>query len=170
MSQLVFDLGVTPTASPGGKRKRAKEKYKSIPVVKIIMMKERQVLYENPVTSCDVAAEVAQKFLEGADRENFIILCLDIKNNITAINTVSIGCLNASMVHPREVYKPAILSNSAGIILAHNHPTGKTDPSKEDIEVTKRLVDAGRILGIDVLDHIIVGDGSSYSFKKQGLI
>lgn len=100
-----------------------------------------------------------------------ILLCLDSKNQPTSINTVSIGCLNSSIVHPREVFKVAILSNSASIIVYHNHPSGDIKPSKDDINITQRLKESGKILGIDLIDHIIVGSNEMYySFKEKGNI
>jgi DNA repair protein RadC len=112
--------------------------------------------------------EFASAYLEGADREHLIVLLLDNKNRLIGVNTVSIGSLNGAVVHPREVFKPAILSNSAAIILCHNHPSGVSTPSSEDREVTKRAVRAGHILGIRVLDHIIIGDDEHFSFADAG--
>ncbi|MDO5707416.1 MAG: DNA repair protein RadC [Andreesenia angusta] len=103
-------------------------------------------------------------------REYFNIVMLDNKNFIIEIHTVSIGSLNSTIVHPREVYKNAIRRSSASIILVHNHPSGDTNPSKEDIAITERLVECGNILGIKVLDHIIVGENGYFSFKEQNLI
>lgn len=102
------------------------------------------------------------KYLEGADREHLVLITLDIKNNITSISTVSIGSLNSSIVHLREVFKVAILSNSASIIMAHNHPSGDSTPSKEDINITHRIKECGKILGIELLDHLIIGDEKIY--------
>ena len=98
-----------------------------------------------------------------------VMLVLDIKNNVRGAFEVSRGGLNASIVHPREIFKRALLLNAASIILAHNHPSGDTTPSREDINITKRLVEGGKILGIEVLDHIIVGD-NYMSFKGDNLI
>src|SRR5439155_1910901 len=97
---------------------------------------------------------------------------LDQKNKVIGINTVSVGSLTASICHPREIYKPAILSNAASIICGHNHPSGDCQPSREDRALTTRLVEAGKLLGIAVLDHIIVGDGTSayFSFADEGLL
>ena len=89
------------------------------------------------------------------NKEHFVILCLDTKNRLI-VDDVSIGTLNASLVHPREVFKKAILNNSSHVILAHNHPSGDSAPSEDDVVTTRRLVDAGRILGIDVVDHLVV--------------
>ena len=101
-----------------------------------------------------------------------MVLMLDQKNRVIGINTVSVGSLTASVVHPRECFKPAILSNAASIILAHNHPSGQPQPSQEDRVLTVRLVTAGKLLGISILDHVIIGDGTSsyFSFADEGLL
>lgn len=101
--------------------------------------------------------------------EYFYILCLDTKNNVNAISLISKGCLDSTVVHPREVFKTALLNNSASIILVHNHPSGDVEPSNEDKSITNRLIECGKLLGIRVLDHVIVGD-YLYSFKEHGLI
>lgn len=103
-------------------------------------------------------------------KEHFRIIMLDTKNNILTISNISIGSLNASIVHPREVFKEAIRRSSASIILVHNHPSGEPTPSKEDISITKRLIESGKILGISVLDHIVIGDGCYFSFKEQNIL
>jgi DNA repair protein RadC len=117
--------------------------------------------------SVGVARVLAPQF-EGLDREKFIVLLLDAKHRVIGVNTVSIGSLTASIVHPREVFKPVIAGNAAAIILAHNHPSGDSAPSPEDVELTKRLREAGELLGIRVLDHVILGEGSHYSFVDAG--
>jgi DNA repair protein RadC len=103
------------------------------------------------------------------DRENFVVVLLNTKNEVIETSTVSVGTLGASLVHPREVFKPAIRASAASVILAHNHPSGKVEPSREDREVTRRLGEAAGILGIEVLDHVIVGDGY-YSMKEHGML
>jgi len=103
------------------------------------------------------------------DRENFVVVLLNTKNEVIETPTVSVGTLSASLVHPREVFKPAIRASAASVILAHNHPSGKVEPSREDREVTKRLGEAAGVLGIEVLDHIIVGDGY-FSMKEHGML
>ena len=95
------------------------------------------------------------------DQEQFVVACLDTKHRVQCIVKVTVGTLDASLVHPREVFKPAIIEGSAAILLSHNHPSGNPEPSREDIQVTDRLTEAGKILGISVLDHIIHGDGTS---------
>jgi DNA repair protein RadC len=103
------------------------------------------------------------------DRENFVVVLLNTKNEVIETSTVSVGTLGASLVHPREVFKPAVRASAASVILAHNHPSGKVEPSREDREVTKRLGEAAGILGIEVLDHVIVGDGY-FSMKEHGML
>lgn len=102
--------------------------------------------------------------------ENLIMITLNTKNNITGLFTVSTGNLNSSIVHPREIFKRAIIQNAASIIIAHNHPSGDPTPSKEDIDVTKRIFEVGKIIGIELLDHIIIGDGKYRSLKEQGIL
>lgn len=150
-----------------------KEHRKRVDIVRIKsvkMVKDGSVLYSpRQISSPGDCVELARRIIDNSDREAFIVIALDSKNQPTAIETVSIGSLNASIVHPREVFKMAILSNAASIIIAHNHPSGNSYPSKEDIAVTKRLSDAGGILGISVIDHVIIGDDEYTSFKEQGL-
>jgi len=121
------------------------------------------------ISQPDDAVGLVLEFLEDADREKMILIALNRKGEPTAIQTISVGTLHSSLVHPREVFKTAILSNSASIILAHNHPSGDPTPSREDIEITKRIKEAGEILGIEILDHIIIGtDGKFSSLKTMG--
>jgi DNA repair protein RadC len=101
-------------------------------------------------------------------REHFVVLFLDTKNRLIAKETIAIGSLNACIVHPREVLKAAIKRSSATIVLSHNHPSGDTNPSQEDIQITTRLIDAGNIIGIEILDHVIVGLDRHYSLKENG--
>lgn len=122
------------------------------------------------VSSPPQAAEILYKYLDDTDRENMVAMLLDTKNNVIGINTVSVGSLNASIVHPREVLKPAILANAASFILCHNHPSGDPSPSSQDLEVTRRLHDACNIIGIQLRDHVILGDNSFFSFREKGLL
>lgn len=103
-------------------------------------------------------------------REHFIILLLSTKNHVLATPTISIGSLNASIVHPRELFREVINHSAASVILAHNHPSGDPTPSQEDIGLTRKLIDAGKILEIPVLDHIIIGDNKYVSLKEKGII
>ena len=108
-------------------------------------------------------------WLQRETKEWFLSLHLDGKNRIVCIDIISIGSLNQSIVHPRETFKTALLSSAAALILLHNHPSGDPTPSREDLAITKRLQEAGEILGVKVLDHIIVGD-TFYSFAGQALM
>ena len=133
--------------------------------VKINAVKETRVKVKEPY---DVA-KFLRKLIGDKDREYFAVLCLDTGLKINGYEIVSIGTLNSALVHPREVFKTAIKTNASEIILGHNHPSGDTNPSKEDIEITKRLKEAGNILGIPIIDHVIVGDGY-FSFKDKEMI
>lgn len=104
------------------------------------------------------------------DREHFRVVLLNTKNRVLAVETISVGSLNSSLVHPREVFKRAVQSSAAAVILVHNHPSGDPAPSPEDLEITRRLCEAGRLIGIDVLDHIIIGDHVFVSLKEKGYI
>ena len=146
-----------------------------IPNFKIQLVRDGSSLYSTNTISCpEDAAEIAAKFFEdmSSDREIFAVMLLNTKNRVIGINVVSVGSLTASVVHPREVFKAACLANATNIILTHNHPSGGPAPSKEDINITARLVQAGRLMDIPVLDHIIIGDGTgrSMSFKANDLI
>ena len=103
-------------------------------------------------------------------KEHFIELCLDTKNQVLREDTISIGSLNANVVHPREVFRTALMESASSIIVSHNHPSGDPTPSREDIEITKKLVETGKIMGISVLDHVIIGDGKHFSMKEAGHI
>jgi DNA repair protein RadC len=152
-------------------RKINNQSAKRIDIVSLKLVKESSLLYkERSVRSPEDGYQLMKLFLADKDREYFIVASLDTKNQPVSINVCHIGSLNASIVHPREVMKSAILSNAASIIVGHNHPSGKPEPSKEDIDVTKRLVEAGKIIGIDVIDHIIVGDETYTSLKEKGYI
>lgn len=145
----------------------------SINVYKVKMVKEDTIKYgDTAMRSPDEVAQLARDVmgLHEAAEENFVIVCLNTKNKIAGIHTISIGSLNSSIVHPREVFKAALLNNASGIIMMHNHPSGDPEPSREDIETTQRLITAGTILGIKVVDHVVIGDGCYISLKEQGII
>ena len=110
------------------------------------------------------------KDLRNHKKEHFVIFYLDSRNQEIKRETISIGSLNANLVHPREVFEPAVRNLTAQIILAHNHPSGDPTPSEDDLEITKRLVESGKILGIEVIDHIIVAKNDFFSFKERKLI
>lgn len=105
-----------------------------------------------------------------SDREQVAVIYLSTPNHVLGVNICSLGTINASMVHPREVFKPAILLNSARIILVHNHPSEDCSPSSEDFKVTARIRDAGKLLGIELLDHVIVSASGYYSMQELGIL
>ena len=140
---------------------------------RVALVREASVQALSPsIRSSQDAAAIFRSHLAGVDREHFLNLLLDRKNKLIGVNTVSIGSLTASVVAPREVFKPAILANAAAIICGHNHPSGDPQPSPEDRALTARLVQGGKLLGIEVLDHIIVGDGTDayFSFADNGTL
>lgn len=144
---------------------------KRINIVSIKMVKESSFQYlARQILSPNDAYEMIKEQLEGLDREQFIIACLNTKNEPTNITVVSVGTLNKAIVHPREVFKTAILSNASSIMAFHNHPSGDTTPSQHDIELTQRLYEAGNLLGIKLVDHLIIGDGTFTSLKEQGYL
>lgn len=126
--------------------------------------------YRPIITGSVDAARLLQGHLRGLDREHFLVLLLNPKHAVLGLETVSIGTLNCSLVHPREVFKQAIKRSASAIVLAHNHPSGICEPSKEDLQVTKRLKDAGDLVGIEVIDHLIIGEDRYYSFCENELL
>lgn len=105
--------------------------------------------------------------LRNADREFFVVVLLNARHEVVGVETVSVGSLNASIVHPREVFKPALVASAASVVLVHNHPSGNPEPSEEDLAITKRLVGAGELLGIGVLDHIIIARRGVVGFRSR---
>lgn len=122
------------------------------------------------ISSPEDVAGIFMPLLRDEVKERFIVVCLNSSNRIIKYETISIGILNSSLIHPREVFKVAIENNSANIILIHNHPSGNPEPSREDIEVTKKLADAGNILEIKVFDHIIIAQNSYTSILDRKII
>ncbi|NDI34034.1 RadC family protein [Chengkuizengella sediminis] len=122
------------------------------------------------IRSPEDAAKYMMEDLRYLQKEHFICLFLNTKNQLIAQETLSMGSLNASIVHPREVFRAAIKRSSASIICVHNHPSGDPTPSSEDIEITNRLLEAGQVIGIEVLDHLIIGDQNFISLKERGLM
>jgi DNA repair protein RadC len=108
--------------------------------------------------------------LERARKEHFVVLLLNARHELEKRETVSVGSLNASIVHPREVFQPAILHSAASVVLVHNHPSGDPEPSEEDLSITKRLVQVGEIVGIGVLDHVIVAERGVVSLRARQLL
>lgn len=139
------------------------------------LVKEKDTKYDlhnEIIKNPNNAADLFDKVLEMQCRmqEVFAICTVDIKNQVTGIFEVTTGGLSSSIVHPREVFQRAILQGAAAIILCHNHPSGIPEPSRDDINITKKLINAGNIIGIDVLDHIIIGENRHLSMKEKGYI
>jgi DNA repair protein RadC len=122
------------------------------------------------IRSPEDGAKFVMEDMRFLSQEHFVCLYLNTKNQVLHRQTIFIGSLNASIVHPREVYKEAFRRSAASIICIHNHPSGDPSPSKEDIEVTKRLSECGKIIGIELLDHLIIGDGKYVSLKEKGYV
>ena len=117
------------------------------------------------------AARILAEYIGDIDRETFVVALLSVRHRVLALNTVSVGCATQALVHPREVFKPAILAGAAAVIVCHNHPSGDPEPSAEDVALTRRLAAAGTLLGIEVLDHVILGElGRFVSLKERGAI
>lgn len=147
---------------------------KRISFFSVKLVKESSKLYdiEQPVksiTSPSSAVTIINELLdmENMTKEHFILLTLGTKNNILGCHTIHIGSINAAIVHPREVFQQAILNNAAYIMCFHNHPSGNSKPSYEDIQVTKRLRESGKLLGIELLDHIVIGSGNYTSLRES---
>jgi DNA repair protein RadC len=144
-----------------------KEKAMTVPLYRVALVREPGAVDAEvrTIRKAEDAAAIFRPLFAELDREQFGVLLLDTKHRALGLNVVSIGSLTSAIVHPREVFKPAILANSAAVILGHNHPSGDPAPSSEDIEITRRLRDSGELIGIRVLDSIIVGrDLAFYSF------
>lgn len=125
--------------------------------------------YRPVITGSADAAKLLQGRMCHLDREHFQVMLLNQKKAVLGIETVSIGTLNSSLVHPREVFKQAIKRSASTVILAHNHPSGNCEPSEQDLQVTSRLKEVGQIVGIEVIDHIIIGEDSYYSFRENNV-
>lgn len=139
-------------------------------IYKCTLVHDTSVEYKSIACSDDVADLLIGMGLDTLAEEVFYIICLNAKGTVAGIHEISHGDLCSSSAHPREVFKRAILNNAAAIILAHNHPSGNPKPSDTDISTTERLVNAGDLLGINIVDHIIVAEGSYCSMKSQSLI
>ena len=138
-------------------------KYLNRQTVKLVC----EPLTEYRICGSEDARAFLVDFMKEFDREHVIALLLDRAKQVQSVYEIAVGTLNGALVHPREVFKAAILSNASSIILAHNHPSGKTEPSTEDILLTKRIQEAGETLGIPLMDHLIIGRNSCYSFQEN---
>ena len=147
---------------------KQKQPMENLSVVRVELVKD----WEHPFTRLEVEdpehlVSVLRQFLGKADREVFLTVNLSGVNEINSINIVSIGCLNRTIVHPREVFKAAILSNAHRIAIAHNHPSGPPTPTDEDINITRNLVECSNILDIKIIDHIIISGPHYFSFAEK---
>ena len=145
----------------------------TIPGFRIALVREPGVkLAERPqVRVASEAAPLVAQYIGDTDREVFAVALLTVRHRVLGLHTVSVGCLTSSLVHPREVFKPAILAGSAALLLAHNHPSGDPEPSAEDIALTRRLIAGGQLLGIEILDHLILGEAGRFvSLRERGVL
>lgn len=133
-------------------------------------LSESPVIRSNPIDSSDKVYELIRPYLLSRQKEHFILVSLDSRKKLIAIDNISIGSLDHTIVHPREVFKTAINRRAASVILAHNHPSGDPEPSIDDITITERLISVSLTIGIPIIDHIIVGEGGYISLKKEEFI
>ena len=145
------------------------EEVKYVPLVRLTMVKEKELSYMGRISNPEHAAEFARQILKEADREYFVVVSLDNKFSPVAVEIAAIGVVNEIPLIPREVFKHAVLANAKAVILFHNHPSGDCSPSEADRMSTRQMEEAGQLLGIPVEDRIIVGDGY-FSFRKEGLL
>ncbi|MDD4171412.1 MAG: DNA repair protein RadC [Syntrophomonas sp.] len=131
---------------------------------------ESRFLIKSPEDVTQIVKQILIQEMRDYDREHFMVLYLDRKGGLIVKEDISIGGLHSSIVHPREVFKTAVKRSAASMILAHNHPSGDPAPSREDIDITRRLIEAGHIMGIEILDHVIIGENTYCSLKEKGLI
>ncbi len=140
----------------------------SLPWVRVELVREEDPPESIPVRSPDDVVRLLRAEAERFDREHFLAVALDGKGKVAGIETVAIGTATASLVHPREVFKPLILMNASSFIVAHNHPSGDPTPSAEDHSITSRLHEAGELIGIRLLDHVVLGSGCYHSMNEHG--
>ena len=139
-------------------------------VYSCLLVKEKSVPYGKVNTQLDVVEILRNMRIDQMPEEHVYLFCMDIQGNICGVHEISHGTVNASLVSPRDVYKRALLNNANRIILAHNHPAGSVEPSSEDISITRKIKDAGKVLDVELLDHIIVSDAGHFSFAERGLL
>ncbi len=143
-----------------------------VPLYSCSLVRDGNASADNGImTDASSAAKVLRAVIGNKDREHFAVAALDARRKVIGVQIVSVGTLTATLIHPREVFKPAILLNAAAIVLSHNHPSGDPSPSAEDRESTRRIQRAGELLGIPVADHVIIGGGESFfSFRESGML
>jgi DNA repair protein RadC len=140
--------------------------------VKSLEVREIEYSYDKrpKINGMDDVVEVVKPLIADPNKEFFMALYLNTKNGVLKQEVVSIGSLGANIVHPREIFKTACMISASSIIVAHNHPSGDPSPSREDIELTKNLCEAGKMIGIELLDHVIIGYDKNYGFKESGIL
>lgn len=146
-----------------------------IPLYRVSLVREGSYLLEADrprLSTPDQAARFFRANLQDSGLEQFAAATVDVRHRLTGMYTISVGCLTSSLVHPRETFGPAIVGKAAAIMLCHNHPSGDPEPSAEDMAITRRLAAAGALLGIEVLDHVIIGDGTHrhVSLRERGIL
>jgi DNA repair protein RadC len=142
-----------------------------VPKYKVQLVREGSVPFSKRLCATPrEAADLFRAYIGDSDREHLVAIFLDTQNRFLGLHTVSVGTLDYSVVHPREVFKAAILSNASSLVLAHNHPSGEAAPSEEDIRVTHQLLKIGELLDIPLMDHVIVGEVTYASFMEMGLL
>lgn len=147
-------------------------KWIKLPSITLKMVRETSAdfLAETNQIRCPTdAAYILMPHMQELDREHLVAVLLDTRNRVIGINTVAVGSLNSTAVSMRELFKPALLANAAGLIVAHNHPSGDPTPSPEDVAITRDMVQAGQLLGVQILDHVVIGAGTFVSLKERGL-
>lgn len=145
-------------------------RYTIAPRVALVYLRDETPRYEQPLRRAQDVWSLLREEVEVFDREHFLSLLVDGRHKAIGLEEVSVGTVTASLVHPREVFKAAYLANATGLILIHNHPSGDPTPSPEDREITTRLKEAGKLLGVNVLDHVIFGRECFYSFADHGAL
>lgn len=142
---------------------------KSLSVMKCVLVKEAEIKYTTRTLTCDTIAGALKEYgLNSSADEKMVVVCLDVNNDIIGLHEVAHGSINGCNLEMASIYKRALLNNAFSIVIAHNHPSGKLNPSRADVQVTEKIIEAGRLLGINCLDHIIVSIDGYYSLRQHG--
>ncbi len=136
-------------------------------IIRIKQVIKEDLLDAQIIKNPDDAADIANQYIGDDDREVFFVMCLNTKNRVVAVHRAHVGSLNSSIVHPREIFKSAILNNAASIVTAHQHPSQDLSPSQEDLHVNRRLMEVGKMLGIELLDNLIINASGKYKSMKE---
>lgn len=146
--------------------------FNRLPLYSTRLVRETEFTYPDrfQVTEPSEVATILRDYFRDKDREEFLIVLLDTANTVTGLSQISVGGLSSSVVEPRQIFKTAILANAAAVILAHQHPSGNPEPSHEDIQITRQIMEAGEIMGIPVHDHLIITEADHTSLANRGVI